>query len=53
MNERDALALLDAQARFGARMGDMKALDAMRPAAPMPRGPMPTSMKGARKMMKG
>ncbi len=31
----------------------LKALDAMRPAAPMPRGPMPTSMKGARKMMKG
>ena len=30
-----------------------KALDAMRPAAPMPRGPMPTSMKGARKMMRG
>jgi len=31
----------------------LKALDAMRPAAPMPRGPMPTSMKGARKMMRG
>ncbi|RLV55969.1 DUF4191 family protein [Aeromicrobium phragmitis] len=31
----------------------VKALDAMRPAAPMPRGPMPTSMKGARKMMRG
>ena len=34
-------------------MNKLKALDAMRPAAPMPRGPMPTSMKGARKMMKG
>ncbi|EFQ83456.1 hypothetical protein HMPREF0063_11118 [Aeromicrobium marinum DSM 15272] len=31
----------------------LKALDAMRPAAPMPRGPVPTSMKGARKMMRG
>lgn len=31
----------------------LKALDAMRPAAPMPRGPIPTSMKGARKMMRG
>ncbi|MCD9153316.1 DUF4191 domain-containing protein [Aeromicrobium duanguangcaii] len=31
----------------------LKALDAMRPAAPMPRGPMPTSMKGARKAMRG
>ncbi|MBM9464385.1 DUF4191 domain-containing protein [Aeromicrobium sp. YIM 150415] len=31
----------------------VKALDSMRPAAPMPRGPMPTSMKGARKMMRG
>jgi len=31
----------------------VKALDAMRPAAPMPRGPMPTSTKGARKMMRG
>jgi hypothetical protein len=36
-----------------ALMYKLKALDAMRPAAPMPRGPMPTSMKGARKMMKG
>jgi hypothetical protein len=34
-------------------MYKLKALDAMRPAAPMPRGPMPTSMKGARKAMKG
>lgn len=31
----------------------VKALDSMRPAAPMPRGPMPTSMKSARKMMRG
>ena len=31
----------------------LKALDAMRPAAPMPRGPVPTSMKSARKMMRG
>ncbi|MGJ9414458.1 DUF4191 domain-containing protein [Aeromicrobium sp. CF4.19] len=31
----------------------LKALDAMRPVAPMPRGPMPTSAKGARKMMRG
>ena len=31
----------------------LKALDAMRPAAPMPRGPVPTSTKGARKMMRG
>jgi len=31
----------------------MKAVDAMRPAAPMPKGPMPTSMKSARKMMRG
>lgn len=34
-------------------LNKLKALDAMRPAAPMPRGPMPTSMKGARKMMRG
>jgi hypothetical protein len=34
-------------------MNKLKALDAMRPAAPMPRGPMPTSMKGARRAMKG
>lgn len=31
----------------------LKALDAMRPPLPMPRGPMPTSVKGARKMMRG
>ncbi|MCW2839797.1 MAG: hypothetical protein JWR55_1280 [Aeromicrobium sp.] len=31
----------------------LKALDAMRPAAPMPRGPVPTSMKGSRKAMRG
>jgi len=34
-------------------MQKMKALDAMRPAAPMPRGPMPTSVKGARRQMRG
>lgn len=34
-------------------MYKLKALDAMRPAIPMPRGPMPTSAKGARKMMRG
>lgn len=36
-----------------ALMQKAKALDAMRPPAPMPRGPMPTSMKGARRMMRG
>lgn len=42
------------------RPGDMtelisrlRALDAMRPQTPMPRGPVPTSMKGARKLMQG
>ena len=34
-------------------MNKLKALDAMRPIAPMPRGPVPTSMKGQRKMMRG
>ena len=34
-------------------MQKMKALDAMRPPAPMPRGPMPTSTKGARRAMRG
>ena len=34
-------------------MHKIKALDAMRPALPMPRGPLPTSTKGARKMMRG
>lgn len=34
-------------------MYKLKALDASRPPVPMPRGPMPTSMKGARKMMRG
>jgi hypothetical protein len=34
-------------------MQKVKALDGMRPAAPMPRGPMPTSTKGARRMMRG
>lgn len=31
----------------------LKALDAMRPTAPTPRGPLPTNMKGSRKMMQG
>jgi len=31
----------------------LKALDAMRPQVPMPKGPMPTSMKQARQSMKG
>ncbi|UPK73452.1 DUF4191 domain-containing protein [Nocardioidaceae bacterium SCSIO 66511] len=34
-------------------MQRMRALDAMRPQAPVPHGPMPTSMKGARKLMQG
>lgn len=34
-------------------LNKLKALDAMRPNIPVPRGPMPTSMKGARKMMRG
>jgi hypothetical protein len=34
-------------------MQKVKALDGMRPPAPMPRGPMPTSTKGARRMMRG
>jgi hypothetical protein len=36
-----------------ALMQKVKALDGMRPPAPMPRGPMPTNMKGARRMMRG
>ncbi|MDQ3155369.1 MAG: DUF4191 domain-containing protein [Actinomycetota bacterium] len=36
-----------------ATISKLRALDAMRPAAPMPRGPMPTSMKGQRKAMRG
>ncbi|MBX7473003.1 DUF4191 domain-containing protein [Streptomyces sp. MAG02] len=31
----------------------LKALDAMRPRVPVPKGPMPTSMKGARAAMRG
>ena len=31
----------------------LKALDAMRPAAPLPKGPVPTSLKGSRRMMQG
>jgi uncharacterized integral membrane protein len=40
-------------AQMTAILYKLKALDAMRPAAPMPRGPMPTNMKGARKAMRG
>ncbi len=31
----------------------LKALDTMRPAAPLPKGPVPTSTRGSRKMMQG
>ena len=31
----------------------LKALDAMRPQLPIPKGPMPTSMKQARQTMRG
>ncbi|WP_026928086.1 DUF4191 domain-containing protein [Granulicoccus phenolivorans] len=31
----------------------LKAIDAMRPVAPIPKGPVPTSMKGARRQMRG
>lgn len=34
-------------------MQRLRALDAMRPQAPVPHGPVPTSMKGARKLMQG
>jgi uncharacterized integral membrane protein len=40
-------------AEMTALLYKVKALDAMRPAAPMPRGPVPTSMKGQRKAMRG
>jgi len=40
-------------AEMTAMISKLRALDAMRPAAPMPRGPMPTSMKGQRKAMRG
>ena len=40
-------------AELTALMSKIKALDAMRPVAPVPRGPLPTSTKGARKMMQG
>jgi hypothetical protein len=40
-------------AEMTATISKLRALDAMRPAAPMPRGPMPTSMKGQRKAMRG
>ncbi len=48
-NEEDA-AILDYCRDLEMKL---KALDAMRPAAPMPRGPVPTSMKGARRQMRG
>jgi len=31
----------------------LKALDAVRPQVPMPKGPVPTSLKGARQAMRG
>jgi hypothetical protein len=31
----------------------LKAIDASRPAVPMPKGPVPTSMKGMRSQMRG
>ncbi|MDO9380249.1 MAG: DUF4191 domain-containing protein [Nocardioidaceae bacterium] len=34
-------------------LNKLKALDAMRPQAPVPKGPVPTSARGARKMMQG
>ena len=40
-------------AEMTATISKLRALDAMRPAAPMPHGPMPTSMKGSRKAMRG
>lgn len=40
-------------AQMTSLMYKVKALDAMRPAAPMPRGPVATSMKGQRKAMRG
>lgn len=40
-------------AEMTAVLSKLRALDAMRPAAPMPHGPMPTSMKGSRKAMRG
>lgn len=40
-------------AEMTAMISKLRALDAMRPAAPMPHGPMPTSMKGSRKAMRG
>ena len=34
-------------------MQRLKALDASRPATPLPRGPLPQSAKAARQMMRG
>ena len=33
--------------------GRLKALDAMKSRVPLPKGPLPTSMKGSRKAMRG
>ncbi|MCM0619532.1 DUF4191 domain-containing protein [Nocardioides bruguierae] len=40
-------------AEMTAVLNRLKALDASRPAVPMPRGPVPTSMKGVRGNMRG
>jgi hypothetical protein len=34
-------------------LNKLKAIDAVRGAVPMPKGPVPTSMKGARRGMRG
>jgi len=34
-------------------LSKLRAVDAMRPSAPMPKGPVPTSMKGQRRAMRG
>lgn len=41
------------EAQIGEVRSRLKALDAMRPRVPMPKGPIPTSMKGARSAMRG
>ncbi|MEO6473265.1 MAG: DUF4191 domain-containing protein [Aeromicrobium sp.] len=40
-------------AEMTSMISKLRALDAMRPPVPMPHGPMPTSMKGSRKAMRG
>lgn len=40
-------------AEMTAMVSKLRAFDAMRPPVPMPHGPMPTSMKGSRKAMRG